>query len=142
MNRMRFSRLGNQSAEPPPQPDPRATAEHRAAPPEPPAAGGSNAALPREDRDLIEQVQSRLLSETTSQNTNRDPEHYSRRIAQLVSEQLEIAGRVVSDRERGKLTRLAQAELLGLGPLEPLLADESITEIMVNGPNQIWVERN
>jgi pilus assembly protein CpaF len=32
-------------------------------------------------------------------------------------------------------------DMLGLGPLEPLLADESITDIMVNGPKQIYVER-
>jgi pilus assembly protein CpaF len=32
-------------------------------------------------------------------------------------------------------------DMLGLGPLEPLLADESITDIMVNGPDQIYVER-
>ena len=69
------------------------------------------------------------------------PDYYVRRIATLVAEHLEFSGRVVSDRERARITRLAQAELLGLGPLEPLLADESITEIMVNGPDQIWVER-
>lgn len=34
------------------------------------------------------------------------------------------------------------AESIGLGPLEPLLADDSVTEIMVNGPNQIYLERN
>ena len=32
-------------------------------------------------------------------------------------------------------------EITGLGPLEPLLADETITEIMVNGPRQIYIER-
>ncbi len=32
-------------------------------------------------------------------------------------------------------------DMLGLGPLEPLLSDESITDIMVNGPNQVYVER-
>ena len=31
--------------------------------------------------------------------------------------------------------------MLGLGPLEPLLADETITDIMVNGPKQVYVER-
>jgi pilus assembly protein CpaF len=32
-------------------------------------------------------------------------------------------------------------DMMGLGPLEPLLADRDITEVMVNGPNQIYVER-
>jgi pilus assembly protein CpaF len=32
-------------------------------------------------------------------------------------------------------------DMMGLGPLEPLLADKDITEVMVNGPNQIYVER-
>ena len=31
--------------------------------------------------------------------------------------------------------------MLGLGPLEPLLEDDSITDIMVNGPNRVFVER-
>ncbi len=31
--------------------------------------------------------------------------------------------------------------LLGLGPLEPLLADETISDILVNGPGEIWIER-
>lgn len=33
------------------------------------------------------------------------------------------------------------ADMLGLGPLEPLLADEAVTDIMVNGPDQVYVER-
>ena len=37
--------------------------------------------------------------------------------------------------------RLLVDDMLGLGPLEPLLADETVTDIMVNGPNQVYVER-
>ena len=33
-------------------------------------------------------------------------------------------------------------EIVGLGPLEPLLRDESITEVMVNGPRQVYIERS
>ena len=43
------------------------------------------------------------------------------------------------DRER--LTSEIADDILGYGPLERLLADDSITEIMVNGPSEIWIER-
>src|SRR3546814_7258384 len=32
-------------------------------------------------------------------------------------------------------------DMLGLGPLEPLLADDLVTDIMVNGPKQVYIER-
>src|SRR5207237_10661282 len=43
------------------------------------------------------------------------------------------------DRER--LTAEIADDILGYGPLERLLDDDSITEIMVNGPTDIWIER-
>jgi pilus assembly protein CpaF len=95
----------------------------------------------REDRELIAAIQARLVSEPEPAGARRDPDYWPRRIAALVAEQIESSGRVISERERARLTRQAQAELLGLGPLDPLLADESVTEIMVNGPHTIWVER-
>jgi pilus assembly protein CpaF len=42
---------------------------------------------------------------------------------------------------RTELTRRVAERSLGLGPLEPLLADASVDEVMVNGPGSIWVER-
>ena len=144
MNRIRFSRPAQGPAEQKPAAaEAPVSAEPRQPSAEPPMIGPAGSGnLPREDRDLIEQVQSRLLSESTAQNAGRESDYLHRRIATLVTEQLELSGRVISDRERLRLTRLAQAELLGFGPLEPLLADESISEIMVNGPEQIWIERN
>lgn len=43
--------------------------------------------------------------------------------------------------EQRDLVKVLLDEMLGLGPLEPLLADEEVTDIMVNGHNQIYVER-
>ncbi|HBV86977.1 CpaF family protein [Desulfosporosinus sp.] len=43
--------------------------------------------------------------------------------------------------ERQRLTQEVMDEILGLGPIEPLLQDPSINEIMVNGPRQVYVER-
>ena len=43
--------------------------------------------------------------------------------------------------EKEAVIELILADMLGLGPLEPLLADEAITDIMVNGPHQVYIEK-
>ncbi len=43
--------------------------------------------------------------------------------------------------EQRELVESLIADMLGLGPLEPLIADETVTDIMVNGPKQVYVER-
>ena len=43
--------------------------------------------------------------------------------------------------ERARIVADICDEILGLGPIEPLLKDESITEVMINGPKKIFVER-
>ena len=47
----------------------------------------------------------------------------------------------LSDIERSQIVRDIQNEVLGLGPLEPLLADPSVSDILVNGSAQVYVER-
>lgn len=43
--------------------------------------------------------------------------------------------------ERNRIISEVIAEVLGFGPIEPLLKDDSVSEVMVNGPNQVYVER-
>jgi pilus assembly protein CpaF len=47
----------------------------------------------------------------------------------------------LSEAERASLLERATAEAIGYGPLEPLLQDPTITEVMVNGPKQVYIER-
>ena len=54
----------------------------------------------------------------------------------LVEERIQL-----NQREQRELIERLMHDMLGLGPLEPLLADESITDIMVNGPKQVYVEQ-
>jgi pilus assembly protein CpaF len=83
--------------------------------------------------DLADRLRERLLAEATE----RAPGPLADRITALV------------DREAGLLDAATRAELVvriaqrsfGLGPLEPLLADASVDEIMVNGCRPVWVER-
>lgn len=43
--------------------------------------------------------------------------------------------------ERARLTKEIMHEVLGLGPIEPLLADATVADILVNGPHKVYVER-
>lgn len=137
MPRFRFSRPGSSPADAPQPGD-----SQPRAPESPAQASFSSPNTSVDDRTLIDEVQGRLISEPEPLNGRQDQEYFARRIATLVSEEIDRTGRVVSERERTRLVRMAQSELLGLGPLEPLLADESVSEIMVNGANLIFVERN
>jgi pilus assembly protein CpaF len=62
-------------------------------------------------------------------------------IAQLVERLLTEDAVLVNDAERAGLIRDIQHEMLGLGPLEPLLADPTISDILVNSHSQVYVER-
>src|SRR6266849_8637954 len=73
-------------------------------------------------------------------NVTMDPESLRERVLADVRDQLaQETGISRDDRQRIAL-ELAQ-DILGHGPLERLLADDSVTEIMVNGPHEIWIER-
>lgn len=59
-------------------------------------------------------------------------------IARLIRE--ETQG-LVSDRELLELLKLTQAEVAGAGPLDGLLQDDTVTDVLVNGPADIWADR-
>ena len=59
----------------------------------------------------------------------------------IVARVIEAHGFTVTKAERLRLIEEMADDLTGLGPLEPLLRDETITEVMVNGPRNIYVER-
>ncbi len=62
-------------------------------------------------------------------------------IIAISSEALEDMGVVLNREERSTLNQDLYDEVTGLGPLEPLLKDESVNDILVNGPQQVFVER-
>src|SRR6059058_5056049 len=57
--------------------------------------------------------------------------------ARLVEDEAAALDRETREVLTARIVRLAT----GLGPLEPLLADPSVDEVMVNGPHDVWVER-
>jgi len=70
-----------------------------------------------------------------------DPAQVNGRITTVINEHLDEEERLVSDRDRARLIEEVQNEILGLGPLEPLLRDEAVNDILVNGARHVYVER-
>jgi pilus assembly protein CpaF len=91
--------------------------------------------------DLKTRVQNKLLSELDpSMDVNRTTE-VRRTIEELFENILAEESIALSRAEKRRLFEAIVAEILGFGPLEPLLADEAITEIMVNGSKNVYVEK-
>ncbi|MQY03857.1 CpaF family protein [Actinomadura macrotermitis] len=90
----------------------------------------------------ISHWRSRLLEEINLDDLAQlDLPQRRARLEKVMAHILTREGPVLSTRERTMLIRRIVDEALGLGVLEPLLADPTITEIMVNGPDQVYVER-
>jgi pilus assembly protein CpaF len=68
-------------------------------------------------------------------------EDLAHQLAELVAEILAELKLRLNLKEQQGLVELLLNDMLGLGPLEPLLADETVTDIMVNGANKVYVER-
>lgn len=68
-------------------------------------------------------------------------EDLKRQIIELIGEIVIEQKLPINQMEQQLLANQIVDDMLGLGPLEPLLADEAITDIMVNGPDQVYVER-
>ncbi len=91
--------------------------------------------------DLKTRVQNRLLAELDPGiDVSRVGE--VRRTIQELFEQILAEEKIVLTRaERHRLFEQISAEILGFGPLQPLLEDDTITEVMVNGAKNIYIER-
>ncbi|HJV26050.1 MAG TPA: CpaF family protein [Aromatoleum sp.] len=72
---------------------------------------------------------------------NLSPERLREELRLMVERLLAEENVVVNTNERRDLVRDIQYEMLGLGPIEPLLADPTVSDILINGSQQIYVER-
>jgi pilus assembly protein CpaF len=91
--------------------------------------------------DLKTRVQNKLLSELDPSMDITRTEEVRRTIQDLFEQILAEENIVLSRPERARLFEQIAAEILGFGPLQPLLEDDTITEIMVNGPKNVYIER-
>ncbi len=70
-----------------------------------------------------------------------DPNQVRAEITDIVSEIISVRNMVLSAAEQQRLISEICDDVLGLGPIEPLLALDDVADIMVNGPKQIYIER-
>ncbi len=70
------------------------------------------------------------------------PDMVQAQLTKLIDQLLQQETIALNQRERNQITQDILHEVLGLGPLEPLLADTSINDILVNGHKQVFVERS
>ena len=80
-----------------------------------------------------------LGAELFKQEANQD---LSERVLRAVTEQLTLDRTPLTREERRQLVREITDDILGYGPLEPFLRDDSVTEVMVNAHDRIYVERH
>jgi pilus assembly protein CpaF len=93
-------------------------------------------------RELKTTVQKRLLETMdVSKLDGLEPAVASEKVTTAISTLLSEQGRVLTELDRARLIDEIKNELLGVGPLEALLRDDRVTDILVNGSRQVYVER-
>jgi pilus assembly protein CpaF len=69
------------------------------------------------------------------------PDDLAEKVLRVVTEQLALDRTPLTREERRQITREITDDILGYGPLEPLLRDDSVTEVMVNRYDRVYIER-
>src|SRR3712207_2024359 len=93
--------------------------------------------------ELVRHYHDRLLREANLASLiSLPPDMLRTRVEAHVGQMISEEGRLITQSERGTIIKAILDETIGFGPLERLLADPFVTEIMVNGPRSVFVERN
>jgi pilus assembly protein CpaF len=103
---------------------------------------GQTAAQHETFQDLKTRIQNKLLAGLDPSMDISKTDDVRRQIQDLFEQILNEENIVLSRPERARLFEQIAAEILGFGPIQTLLEDDSITEVMVNGAKKIYVERN
>jgi pilus assembly protein CpaF len=116
----------------------------RPAPPSGEESARPEAAAPgRSDYIVIKsQLQERLLAEIGERNLlGVGEQEVADAVRQFAARIIESEDVPLNENERSRLAEELTDETLGMGPLAPLMADPAITDILVNGPDHVYVER-
>ena len=111
--------------------------------PEEPSRQNARAGSATAYRELKQRTHVTLLERIDLKAMERLPQHQRKdELTQLVEEVLSAGSVVVNEAERKTLVRDILHEMLGFGPLELLMADPSVSDILINTHRHVYVERN
>lgn len=123
---------------PPPPPKPEPPPEPVIAKPKTPVITGASRASVDQAKIRVQPLVLERIDTSAAARMSRDD--LSRDLTSLVNEILLETKIQLNAAERQELVAQMLNDMLGLGPLEPLLANEDVSEIMVNGPKQVYYE--
>ncbi len=92
-------------------------------------------------RDLKQRVKTELIAQLDPNMDLSKTAEVRTKIKSLFDQIVESENIVLTRAERDRLFEEVTADIIGFGPIEPLLQDPTVNEVMVNGPNQIYVEQ-
>src|SRR5262249_13403368 len=93
-------------------------------------------------RDVKFRIQHRVIQDLDPKLDLTNQVEVRRQIVEIFSRVIDEEGLALTRAERVRMLEQITDEIIGLGPLEPLLRDDSVSEIMVNGPRQVYIERS
>ena len=93
-------------------------------------------------RDVKFRIQNRVIQDLDPKLDLSNQVEVRRQIEEIFGRVIDEEGLALTRAERVRMLEQITDEIIGLGPLEPLLRDESISEVMVNGPRQVYIERS
>src|SRR6266508_760767 len=94
-----------------------------------------------DQRHLNERVKRKLISELEPSLDTKHSDEVRHRLRSLFDQIIQAEDLVLTRAEKERLFEELSADVIGFGPIEPLLHDPSVSEIMVNGPKKIYFER-
>ncbi|HEY8614832.1 CpaF family protein [Phenylobacterium sp.] len=142
MGRFSLARAPATALEPEAAPAPAAAVAAAPAPPPKPKTSPAAAARRNEQIDMRLRLHARLIDELDLAKLDKLSEADLRReVMKLTADFARAERMALNNAELQELGASIYDEMVGLGPIEPLLKDESINDILINGPFQVYVER-
>jgi pilus assembly protein CpaF len=93
-------------------------------------------------REVKFRIQTRVIQDLDPKLDLANQVEVRRQIEEIFGRVIDEEGLALTRAERVRMLEQITDEIIGLGPMEPLLRDETVTEIMVNGPRQVYIERS